>query len=89
MSPSAVPDVIGVAAWEPTVVAGLGAPTIGPDNRPLVASVLDSSPSQERLGRIAAMLREVEPTVSVTTGRDVRERRQTRVRRGRRLRYMA
>ena len=46
------------------------------------------SPSQERLGRIAAMLREVEPTVSVTTGRDVRERRQTRVRRGRRLRYM-
>ena len=60
MSPSAVPDVIGVAAWEPTVVAGLGAPVIGPDNRPLVASVLDSSPSQERLGRIAAMLREAE-----------------------------
>jgi hypothetical protein len=76
MSPSAVPDVIGVAAWEPTVVAGLGAPTIGPDNRPLVASVLDSSPSQERLGRIAAMLRDAEHAMSAPVARERRGRRE-------------
>jgi hypothetical protein len=81
MGPSAVPDVVGVAAWEPTVVAGLGAPTIGPDNRPLVASVLDSSPSQERLGRIAAMLRDAELAVPALLVRERRGRRESGARR--------
>jgi hypothetical protein len=49
----------------------------------------EGSPSQERLGRIAAMLRDAELAVSETTDRDVRERRQERARRGRRLRYAA
>jgi hypothetical protein len=75
MGPSAVPDVVGVAAWEPTLVAGLGAPTIGPDNRHLVVRVLDSSPSQERLGWIVAMLREAEPAVSALSVRERRGRR--------------
>jgi hypothetical protein len=86
MGPSAVPDIVGVAAWEPTVVAGLGAPTIGPDNRPLVVGVLDSSPSQERLGRIAAMLRDAELAVPAP---DVRERRGRREPGLRRLRPAA
>jgi hypothetical protein len=49
----------------------------------------DGSPSQERLGRIAAMLRDAELAVPAATVRDVRKRRQERVRRGRRLRYVA
>jgi hypothetical protein len=81
MSPSAVPDVVGVPAWEPTVVAGLGAPTIGPDNRPMVVGILDSSPSQERLGRIAAMLRDAELAIPAPTVRERRTRRETGTRR--------
>ena len=81
MGPSAVPDVVGVAAWEPTVVAGLGAPTIGPDNRPMVGGVLDSSPSQERLGRIAAMLRDAELAIPAPTVLERRTRRETGTRR--------
>jgi hypothetical protein len=76
-----VSDIVGVAAWEPTVVAGLGAPTIGPDNRPLVVGVLDSSPSQERLGRIAAMLREAELAAPAPTVRERRGGREAGVRR--------
>jgi hypothetical protein len=82
----AVPDSVLVGAWEPTVVAGLGAPTLGPDNRPLVDGVLDSSPSQERLGRIAAVLREAELAVP---GPAVRERRGRREPSNRRLRPAA
>jgi hypothetical protein len=78
---SAVPDIAGVGVWEPTVVAGLGAPTIGPDNRPMVSGVLDSSPSQERLGRIAALLREAELAVPVPTVRERRGRREPGMRR--------
>jgi hypothetical protein len=81
MVTSAVPDGVLVGAWEPTLVAGLGAPTIGPDNRPLVASVLDSSPSQERLGRIAAMLRDAEQAMPAPVARERRGRRETGVRR--------
>jgi hypothetical protein len=81
MVTSAVPDGVLVGAWEPTVVAGLGAPTIGPDHRPMVASVLESSPSQERLGRIAAMLREAELAIPAPAVRQRRERRESGVRR--------
>jgi hypothetical protein len=48
----------------------------------------DGSPSQERLGRIAAMLRYAELAAPATTSRDVRER-QERARHGRRPRYVA
>ncbi len=81
MVTSAVPDGVIVGAWEPTVVAGLGAPTIGPDNRPMVAGALDSSPSQERLGRIAAMLRDAELAIPAPAVRDRRGRRDSAVRR--------
>jgi hypothetical protein len=86
MGPPAVSDLVGVAAWQPTVVAGLGGPTIGPDNRPLAVGVLDSSPSQERLVRIAAMLRDAELAVPAPT---VRERRARREPGSRRLRPAA
>jgi hypothetical protein len=82
----AVPDSVLVGAWEPTVVAGLGAPTIGPDNRPLVDGVLDSSPSQERLSRIAAMLRDAELAAPALA---VRERLGRREPSNRRLRRAA
>jgi hypothetical protein len=77
----AVPDSVLVGAWEPTVVAGLGAPTLGLDHRPMVDGVLDSSPSQERLGRIAAMLREAEQATPVPTVRERVGREEQRVRR--------
>ena len=80
MVTSTVPDGVLVGAWEPTVVAGLGGPTIGPDNRPLVAGVLDSSPSQERLGRIAAMLRDAEQAMPAPSVRERLGRREQRLR---------
>ena len=81
MITSPVPDAAIVGAWEPTVVAGLGAPTIGPDNRPMVAAALDSSPSQERLSRIAAMLRDAELAIPAPAVRERRARRDSAVRR--------
>lgn len=81
MVTTAVPDGVIVGAWEPTVVAGLGAPTIGPDSRPMVVGILDSSPSQERLGRIAAMLRDAELAAPAPSVRERRRRRESAVRR--------
>ena len=66
------------------------ATTAAPDGVVLdVVRGADGSPSQERLIRIAAMLRDAELAAPAATVRDVRKRRQERVRRGRRLRYVA
>ena len=83
-----MPDgvVVGVTTWEPTVLAGLGAPSVAPQSRSVAAGgVLDSSPSQERLSRIAAMLRDAEQAMPVITARDRQERREQRLRQLRRV----
>ena len=41
----------------------------------VAAGATDSSPSQERLTRIAEMLRDAEQAVPLTAGRNVRQRR--------------
>jgi hypothetical protein len=66
------------------------ATTAAPDGVVLnVVRGADGSPSQERLVRIAAMLREAELAVPVATRRPERGRRDQRVRRTARIRRAA
>jgi hypothetical protein len=73
-------------AWERAVVSGLSAAPSAPQPADaVVVGPTDSSPSQERLVRIAAMLRDAELALPVTTRRERDERRERR----RRLRAVA
>lgn len=66
-------------AWERAALSGLNAAPNAP--RPaeaLVVGPTDSSPSQERLGRIAAMLRAAELAVPAATRRERNERHERR-----------
>ena len=75
-----------VVAWEPAVLSRLGVATSPAQPRDGVSGGLaDSSPSQERLSRIAAMLRDAEQAVPPTGRRDRAERLERR----RRLRAVA
>ena len=72
--------------WERAVLSGLSAAPSAPQPADaVVVGPTDSSPSQERLGRIAAMLRDAEQAVPAATRRERNERRERR----RRLRAVA
>ena len=72
--------------WESALVSGLSvAPSAPQPADAVVVGPTDSSPSQERLVRIAAMLRDAEHAMPVTSRRERIERRDRR----RRLRAVA
>ncbi|HLM06177.1 MAG TPA: hypothetical protein VK402_13430 [Blastococcus sp.] len=75
-----------VVAWEPAVLSRLGVATSAAQQWDGVSGGLaDSSPSQERLSRIAAMLRDAEQATPATSRRERNDRRERR----RRLRAVA
>ena len=73
-------------AWERSSLSGLSAAPSAPQPaEAVVVGPTDSSPSQERLGRIAAMLRDAEHGMPGTSRQERKERRERR----RRLRVVA